>query len=57
MMSSLEGWSTKAKEALSPHEIRTLLKITAGQWSLTVVTAFVITKKFCRTVTITLNKH
>ena len=54
MMSSLEGWSKKAKEALSPHEIRTLLKITAGQWPLTVVTAFVITKKFCRTVTITL---
>ena len=45
-MSSQEGWLTKAKEALSPHEVRTL--------SLTIITAFVITKKFCRTVTITL---
>ena len=45
-MSSQEGWLTKAKEALSVHEVRTL--------SLTVVTVFVIAKKFCRKVTMTL---
>ena len=30
-----------------------MLKTMAGQWSLTVVTAFVIAKKLCRMVTMT----